>query len=256
MPLNSLRNKEKAWNKGATYTGPKPGDFPVGSMESRAAARALVEHAKGHKEELSPEDDDALTLYCLTCLLTSRMSPSYAELEKTAAYKRGKEVDERLHGPIIPGLPGPSIGTAALSFQMRFGREPVAGDVLRYQDVFVCDLVIYNTFITAWCRQIPELPCPLKVENGHLFFRQDPKCNDGQEWNGPDERTLSDWSCVEAEANDGNYPPNDDDSPTIQAVVFLGVINGQHRCKPATGDEIQLLGTGLIPKSEEEQVNG
>lgn len=250
MPLNPLWSKEKAWNKGATDSGPKPGDFPIGSMESRAAARALVEHAKGHKEELSQEDDDALTLYGFTCLLTSRMSPSYAELEQTAAYKRGKEV----HGPIIPGLPGPSIGTAALSFQMRFGREPVAGDVLRYQDVFVCDLVMYNTFIPAWCRQIPELPCPLKVENGHLFYRQDPKYNDGQEWNGPDEGTLSHWSCVEAEANGGTYPP-DKDTPTNPAVVFVGVIDGEHSCRPATADEIQLHGTGLIPRTREEKVN-
>jgi len=111
-----LRNKEKVWNKGATYTGPKPGDFPIGSMESRAAARAVVEHAKLHKDELSQEDDDALTLYHLVPLLTSPMSPSYQELEATAAYKRGKEVHERLHGPVTPGFPGPSIGFAALLF--------------------------------------------------------------------------------------------------------------------------------------------
>lgn len=30
-----------------TLSGPKPGDFPVGSMQSRAAARSLLEH-RGH----------------------------------------------------------------------------------------------------------------------------------------------------------------------------------------------------------------
>ncbi len=117
----------------------------------------------------------------------------------------GKEVREGLHGPVTPGLPAPSIGTAALSFKLRFGREPVAGDVLRYQDVFLCDLVRYGKFITAWSRQIPELPCPLKIEDGHIFCHEDPRYNDGQEWNGPDEPTLSHWSCVEAEANDGKH---------------------------------------------------
>jgi hypothetical protein len=47
MPLNSLWSKGKAWDKGATYTGPKPGDFPIGSMESRAAARAIVDWQPG-----------------------------------------------------------------------------------------------------------------------------------------------------------------------------------------------------------------
>ena len=33
----------------ATDSGPKPGDFPVGSLESRAAARSLLER---HEEEI------------------------------------------------------------------------------------------------------------------------------------------------------------------------------------------------------------
>jgi hypothetical protein len=255
MPLNPLWSKEKARSQGATNTGPKPGDFPIGSMASRAAARAVVEHAKLHKDELSQEDADALTLYHLVPLLTSPMSPSYRELEATAAYKRGKEVHERLHGPVTPGFPEPSIGTAALSFQMRFGREPAEGDVLRYQDVLLCDLVQYDTFIKAWNRQIPDLPCPLKVENGQLFWHQNPRYNHGQEWIGPNERTLSHWYCVEANANGGIYPPVKD-APTIPAVVFLGLIDREHKCRPATSREIQLRDTALFPETQEEQVDG
>jgi hypothetical protein len=255
MPLNSLRNKEKAWNKGATYTGPKPGDFPVGSMESRAAARAVVEHAKLHKDELSQEDEDALTLYNGACLLTSPMSPSYPELEATAAYRQGKEVYERLHGPVIPGLPPPSIGFAALFFQHIFGREPVPGDVLSYQDVFCCDLLRYTLFITAWHHQIPELLCPLKVENDHLFYHQNPKYNDGQEWGGPDERALGDWCCVVSEATGVVYV-RAKDVPTIPAVIFLGLIDGEHKCRPATASEIQLRDTSLFPETQEERING
>jgi hypothetical protein len=256
------------------------------------------------------------------------MSPSYPELEATAVYKRGKEVSERLHGPVT-GLPAPSIGTAALLFKMRFGREPVANDVLRYQDVFLCDLVRYDAFITAWSRQIPELPCPLKIEDGHIFFHEvmEKKKTTGrspvrlvrrgnlhaievttpdwrrydesfrgikrpddlkeilavldrvnvidrelllvadgtteivlhdaldleaavpalvaagwmlprvQEWSGPDELTLSHWRCVEAEANGGNHLPTK--APPIPAVVFLGIIDGKHKCRPAAADEIR-----------------
>jgi hypothetical protein len=35
-----------------TNPGPRPGDFPIGSLESRAAARALVESESEMKETL------------------------------------------------------------------------------------------------------------------------------------------------------------------------------------------------------------
>jgi len=38
-----------------TNSGPKPGDFPIGSVESRAAARALAEHKTEAKEVLRVE---------------------------------------------------------------------------------------------------------------------------------------------------------------------------------------------------------
>jgi hypothetical protein len=114
-------------------------------------------------------------------------------------------------------------------------REPVPGDVLRYQDVFFSDLMCYELFITAWHRQIPELLCPLKVENDHLFYHQDPRYNDGQEWNGPDKHTLS----------------------HCPAVVFLGLIDGEHKCRPATASEIQRQNTEIFfSETQEEQPNG
>ena len=38
-----------------TNSGPKPGDFPIGSVESRAAARALAEHKTEVKKVLRVE---------------------------------------------------------------------------------------------------------------------------------------------------------------------------------------------------------
>ncbi len=46
----------------ATLWGPKPGDFPIGSPESRAAARAVLKHAEEAKPQppWTPEDDERL----------------------------------------------------------------------------------------------------------------------------------------------------------------------------------------------------
>jgi hypothetical protein len=43
MSLNSLWSKGAGRDRSATEAGPKPGDFPIGSLESRAAARAVLE---------------------------------------------------------------------------------------------------------------------------------------------------------------------------------------------------------------------
>jgi hypothetical protein len=43
MRSNSLRTKQTDTNSTATAQGPKPGDFVLGSAESRAAARAIVQ---------------------------------------------------------------------------------------------------------------------------------------------------------------------------------------------------------------------
>jgi hypothetical protein len=44
-----VNNQERKPLLSVTNPGPRPGDFPIGSLESRAAARALVE-SKGKKE--------------------------------------------------------------------------------------------------------------------------------------------------------------------------------------------------------------
>ena len=42
MP-NSLRNQNHHSTVPATISGPGPGDYPLGSLQSRAAARAMIE---------------------------------------------------------------------------------------------------------------------------------------------------------------------------------------------------------------------
>ena len=53
---NSIRLAQAA-------TGISPADFPIGSLESRAAARVLLEQAGRMKPKFSEYEEDALTIY-------------------------------------------------------------------------------------------------------------------------------------------------------------------------------------------------
>jgi hypothetical protein len=55
MHPNSLRTKQADLDVPATRQGPKPGDFTLGSAESRAAARAVV-HRLAEKDGPEPGD--------------------------------------------------------------------------------------------------------------------------------------------------------------------------------------------------------
>jgi hypothetical protein len=55
MPSKSLKNSGGKVASTATSGGPKPADFPLGSVESRAAARAMV-HRLAEKDGPQPGD--------------------------------------------------------------------------------------------------------------------------------------------------------------------------------------------------------
>lgn len=55
MFANSLKTKQASAGVPATDSGPKPGDFELGSVESRAAARAIV-HRLSEKDGPQPGD--------------------------------------------------------------------------------------------------------------------------------------------------------------------------------------------------------
>src|SRR5579863_1767538 len=89
MRDNSLQRNGSVIRQGTAEIS--PGDYPLGSPQSRAAARALV----SQRTTLSPADSDALTLYTArNWLSTQELRP----LEATAAYQRGKELHLRLFG--------------------------------------------------------------------------------------------------------------------------------------------------------------
>jgi hypothetical protein len=176
------------------------------------------------------------------------MSPDSRDLAATAAYRRGQELYEQRHGPPVPAhldLHQQRFSHASGQFELAFGREARSGDVLLFEDVQITHSPAVNgfhfgRFIEAWQRCIPDLPCPLKFEDGRVFLRLNPKYNDGVEWEESiEERPEWAWRWVEEEAT-GELPELRD-IPTIAGVVFLGLVDGKHQCRPATKDEALQL---------------
>jgi hypothetical protein len=208
-----------------------PASFPLGSMESRAAIRALLLR----RSALSDDDLDALVLYAGVVYLDARMMPSYRELEATAAYQRGAELYRLRRGPTLLAhldehLDRSSI--ASLEFEIVNGREPKAGDLLSYDDVARDrNGEFFVAFIDAWKRRLPGLACPLKLQDGELYFRTHGD-ESSEVWHqktdaGPQAR----WRAVQRDAK-GNESAAVLDMPFAPAIRFLGAVNGKHRCKP------------------------
>lgn len=45
------RNRTEPFRETATESAPRPGDYPIGSLQSRAAARALMQKKEKNEEE-------------------------------------------------------------------------------------------------------------------------------------------------------------------------------------------------------------
>jgi hypothetical protein len=152
-------------------TGINPASFPLGSMESRAAIRALLLG----RSALSDDDLDALVLYAGAVYLDARMKPNYRELEASAAYQRGAELCRLRRGPTLLAHLDQHLvrsSVASLEFEAVNGREPKAGEVLSYEDLATDRSVeFFAAFINAWERCLPNLVCPLKLQDGVPYFR-------------------------------------------------------------------------------------
>jgi hypothetical protein len=104
--------------------------------------------------------------------------------------------------------------------------------------------LLYGSFIEAWQRQLPQIPCPLKIEDdGERLFRHlNPRCNNGIEWEeATDVYPEVKWRHIEWDAFHDILPDRGISgiTPHTSAVTFLGVVDGKHRCRPATEEEIQ-----------------
>ena len=153
--------------------------------------------------------------------------------------------DNALYGPIIPACldePLKRYTRASGEFQLAFGREPQAGDVLRYEHVaLIHKTEVYSRHFRkvaeAWGRQLPHLICPLKFENGRLFrHRRSGKRDTEITWEEdfgiqPEFR----WLEIPEVLSNTDF----ESMSTISAITFLGVGETKHRCRPATEGELE-----------------
>jgi hypothetical protein len=161
-------------------TESSPADFPLGSPQSRAAARALLQAKAPRMSQSVQFDEDAYEIYRVVCeYFDATMDPNYHEVEPTEVYTRGKEVHDRRHGPIIPfhlDEHAKRSTSASWEFESAFCREPEAGDLLCCYHVGIMhdpelSSARLGRFFEAWRRQLPHMICPLKFEDGCLFKR-------------------------------------------------------------------------------------
>src|SRR5690349_6955611 len=81
-----MKTNETQQSKSATIPDLRPGDFPIGSARSRAAARALV---SARQPKLTTADLDCLEVKRMTEYLCSGAQPSYSEMQKLLVWQRG-----------------------------------------------------------------------------------------------------------------------------------------------------------------------
>ncbi len=235
----------------------KPGDFSFGSPESRAIARSILQPAN-QLPLLSQEELDCLRLYSGESYLNVTTRPDCKDLERTPAYAHGKEIHLLLCGPTVPyhlNAKAKRSSLASISFGAAFGREPRAGDILRFEDVqraAIGKRHSVENFIRAWKRQLPEMPCPLRVDGERIFCRVKRNQNsylrppsvpadDGFYWAEASEFSAQEkWRRVELHAFDAYAKEHGirqlGTLPHCPAVVFLGVVDGEHRCRPQVSD--------------------
>jgi hypothetical protein len=259
MSDNPLNGKGNGHELSATEIS--PADFPLGSPRSRAIARALAER-KTAKPKLSQADEDALTIYgeisCLGYGLAPGLMPSPRGIQNTAVYARGEALSAMLRGPITPSHSDEHFKRStpeSRKFEEAFGREPQAGDILRYRHVALVnhpDLLEVKCYLftEAWRRQIPGLLCPKRVEGGRLFIHgvENIDVQPQAIWR-EFERHIK-WLAL-GKPNGLRLGPLDlslDEIPTIPALIFEGVgpreqyggtVEEKHRCRPATKEEMQ-----------------
>lgn len=261
MSSKPLKGKNQKEALSATRSGPNPAVFPLGSPQSRAAARAMLAQRKESRR--SQCDEDALTIYRGLAYLTSprtgwQVQPSSWDLHGNSIYERGQELSFQIN-PIIPAhLDEPFKRSTCDSreFEYAFGREPQAGDILRYKHVeWVHHKQLRELdcqeFSEAWQRRLSGLLCPKKFEDGHLFIhcRRRIDGQDEEAWVQDDSDTpRAVWSLI---LDVLRYDVGERlDVDAVRGLIFLGVgsrkqcggfVEHQHRCRPATVEELQQI---------------
>jgi hypothetical protein len=229
---------------------------------ARQALLKRLEKAEVAAKELSPIhlsqfDEDALSIYSAMSYLDATLSPTYHDVEPTAAYVRGQELRDAIYGPIIPAHQNEHLKRytrASGEFELAFGREPRIGDILCYEHLAWMHSSenysrIFGRLIAAWQRQLPRLTCPLKFEDGKLFRRISPnRRGEMPTWEEdvriqPEER----WLSIREVLLNTDFEA----MSTPSAIVFLGVVGVKHQCRSLTEEDLLQPETETVKEPTE-----
>ena len=171
--LNRIRLAQAA-------TGISPADFPLGSTQSRAAARAILDQSERSKPRRSPYDRDALDIVSYARIFHCDSD----QLRATAIHKRGEQLEhepgEYIDEPSEYSKPmqweDPTDPMARIldKLLLRSGLPPLPSRDVKWRKPLV-ELLFHHValgiFKEAWERQLPEISFPVRVDSG------DPICN-------------------------------------------------------------------------------
>ena len=88
MRAKMLKPKDSRWRQSATDSCPQPGDFPLGSPESRAAARE-IDQLNTRYQRLTPREREVFALVSAG-LLNKQVAAELGAAEKTIKQHRGR----------------------------------------------------------------------------------------------------------------------------------------------------------------------
>ena len=236
-----MKSHENHDGLGATDSAPQPGDFPLGSIESRAAARGKLMRM----QEMNPYDCDCLVIHCMVPRLYS-YSPNSREIHETDVGKRGWELFQT-DNPTVPCHLDPfqqqqsrfrRCHETYMYFHVVRRRIPVPGDALQYQEIEIRwggqEMArAVGEFRAAWAQRLPQLPCPVKFEQDRVWCRSAESKRGNEIWEQDEfSRTAPEiWPLIEAEALDVE-PSATKNIPTLDAVVFQEDEDGNFYTQP------------------------
>jgi hypothetical protein len=175
ISLNGIRSAQAA-------TGVSPADFALGSMQSRAAARAIVDHSERSKPRRSQYDEDALQIVSgdRMFLCGLKAEPISRQLKATAIYQHGERLET------LPSDEGGEpqqwdkdpIDRLAELMQLAWQRAVSKVDIppkeAKWREPLLLLLAqqsLLSLFQAAWERQLPEMPFPVRIESDDDTFR-------------------------------------------------------------------------------------
>jgi hypothetical protein len=199
---NGIRSAQAA-------TGVSPADFDLGSIQSRAVARAIVDHSERSKPRRSQYDEDALQIVSgdRMFLCGLKAEPISRQLKATAIYQHGERLET------LPsdddGDPGQwdkdPIDRLAelmqLAWQRAGSKVELPPKKVKWREpllLLLAQQLLLGVFQAAWERQLPEMPFPVRVERDGDTFRMYYRQPSGQ-W---EEKIDNHMRCLAKELKD------------------------------------------------------